>query len=87
MNYKYPVILKYIILAIIIYAFIFHLKIMQNNQNLLLTIPIVFMFAAIDYVLIRDHPNLLQYEVEKMIPENCEEELEDDFEDELEDEL
>lgn len=58
MEYKYSPIYKYIILLICIFMFIKHLKIMINQQNLMITITIIIMVMIFDYVLIEKHPNL-----------------------------
>jgi hypothetical protein len=59
MEYKYSPIFKYIILLICIFMFTKHLKIVTNHQNLIITISIIIMIIIFDYVLIDNHPNLL----------------------------
>lgn len=75
MEYKYPPIYKYIILLIIIFMFIKHLKIMINRQNLMITICIVLMMAIFDYILIENHSELLGSSTEKFISSEVSEDV------------
>lgn len=59
MKYKVAPIFKYIILLIVIFMFIKHLEILNNNQDLLITLSIMFIIISFDYVLIECHPDLL----------------------------
>jgi hypothetical protein len=75
MEYKYPPLFKYIILLICIFMFIYHLKIMVNHQNLMITIPIIVIIAIFDYILIRDHPGLLNQPSENFIASHVTEDI------------
>lgn len=77
MDYRYPPIFKYIILLLCIFMFIKHLKIMSNKDNLILSISILFIIIIFDYMIIEEHPDLLDYEKEKFANIDFEEVIED----------
>lgn len=59
MKYKFSPIFKYILLLLSIFMFIKHLKVLNNSENFLISISILFMVIIFDYVFIEDHPNLV----------------------------
>ncbi len=77
MDYKYPPIFKYIILLLCIFMFIKHLKIMSNKDDLILSISILFIIIVFDYIIIDEHPNLLDNYNEKFAKIDLEEEIND----------
>jgi len=64
MEYKYSPIVKYIILLISMFMFMKYLHVLDNTQILLISLSILAMVIVFDYVLIEDHPNIIN------IPEN-----------------
>jgi len=52
MKYRYPPIYKYLLLFLCIFMFTEHLNIVSSYKNLFITIAIILMIAALDYILI-----------------------------------
>jgi len=59
MNYKYPPVYKYIILLILITTFLRYYKTLSKNDFLLIAGIFTYMVFIFDYVLINNHPALL----------------------------
>lgn len=59
MNYKYPPVYKYIILLILITTFLRYYKTLNKNDFLLIAGIFTYMVFIFDYVLINNHPALL----------------------------
>ncbi len=59
MNYKYPPIYKYIILLILITSFLRYYKLITKENFLLIAGIFTYMSFIFDYVLINNHPSLL----------------------------
>lgn len=59
-EYKYPPIYKYVIFFVLVYMFIKHQRLISQDKLLLLTTVIVLILAALDYMIIRNHPSLLE---------------------------
>lgn len=77
MDYKYPPIFKYIILLLCIFMFIKHLKIMSNKDDLVLSVSILLMVMIFDYILIDEHPNLLDVDTEYFAKIDIEDDVSD----------
>lgn len=55
MDYKYPPIVKYVLLYVLIYFFFEFQNMMPLEKNLIITFIILCMVIVLDYLLIRDH--------------------------------
>lgn len=67
MIYKHPPIFKYIFLLLCIFMFITHFNIIQNHENLFISITITIMVIMFDYILIENHPELLNNDIENFV--------------------
>lgn len=70
MKYKYPPILKYVLLFVLILMFMNHCKSLKMNDNFLLVVPIIFYIIVFDYILVDQHPNLFGNEEEFKLIQN-----------------
>lgn len=62
MKYKYPSIYKYGLLLLIIYMFFKHQNSMSSDKLLTNSIVITIIVGLIDFIIIKNHPNLLETE-------------------------
>jgi len=60
MDYKYPPIYKYAIFFIAIYMFLKHQQVMTLDKLLVNSIVMTLIIILIDFVVINNHPNLLE---------------------------
>lgn len=67
MEYKYAPIYKYVVLFILIYMFMKHQRIIPQNKILLNSLTITIIFAILDYMIIRNHPQLLNTKENKYL--------------------
>jgi hypothetical protein len=61
MKYKYPPIYKYGLLFLIIYMFFKHQQIMSSELLLTNSIMLTLIVMLIDYIIIKDQPNLFTF--------------------------
>ena len=60
MDYKYPPIYKYAVFFIAIYMFLKHQQLMTPDKLLVNSIVMTLIMILIDFVIINNHPNLLE---------------------------
>lgn len=82
MDYKYPPVFKYILLLLCIFMFIKHLKIMSNKDDLIISISTLFIIIVFDYIMIDEHPDLLDCDKDKFLNIDLEDDIDNkDIED------
>lgn len=60
MEYRYPPLYKYIAFFIILFLFLRHYKHLSQDKYLIVSILVTLLVVLLDYMLIFDHPNILQ---------------------------
>lgn len=60
MEYRFPPLYKYIAFFIILFLFLRHYKQLTQDKYLIISILITLLVVLLDYMLILNHPNILQ---------------------------
>lgn len=78
MQYKYPPLYKYGFIFIVIYAFLRHQQIMASDKLLINALLITSFCIFVDYVIIKNHPQLFETKTQKTEKfKNSDKEIED----------
>ena len=76
MEYRYPPLYKYIAFFIILFLFLRHYKQITQDKYLIISILITLLVVLLDYMLIFDHPSILQTK-EEFDPDDLDDILDD----------
>lgn len=60
MEYRYPPLYKYIVFLLILFLFLKHYKYITQDKYLIISILATLLIVLLDYMLIFDHPNILE---------------------------